>query len=98
MRSKHAIKYRIDFIKDEGKWYIWHIYAYGLFNCSFYKSWADEAPKPLYRDLSRDMENPERGAKPRPDRDPHRMDWTYALNRRPVLDPAPPVPYETWDE
>lgn len=92
------IKYRMDFINEGGKWYIWHIYAYGLFNCNYYTSWADSPAFPMCRDLSADMNNPERGPKPRPDRDPKRRDWTYAIDRRPVLEPAPPQPYNSWDE
>ena len=91
------IKYKIDFIYENGKWYIWHIYAYGLFNCDFYTSWADLPERPLYRDFSADFQNPERGSKPRPDRDPHRIDWTYSVHRRPILEPEPPKPYDTWE-
>lgn len=98
------IKYAVDFIFEDGKWYIWHFRSYGIFHCDFYQSWADKEPTPLFRDFDM-MANPpqsEDGAHMPPPLEPDRInprhDWTYASDRRPELDPAPPEPYETWTE
>ena len=35
--------YAIDFIKEDGKWKIWHFCVCNDFSCPYYKSWADVA-------------------------------------------------------
>ncbi len=34
-------KHAMDFVKEDGRWKIWHYRAYILLICPFYKSWAD---------------------------------------------------------
>lgn len=92
------IKYGADFIKENDKWYIWHLIAYGLFHTDYYTSWGDMPPKPLMRDPDTDDLAPKNSPGPVPDRPTIRHDWTYAVDRRPELDPVPPLPYETWEK
>jgi hypothetical protein len=79
------IKYGADFIREGGKWKIWHLSAYGLFNSDYYTSWADKEVGPLRRTFPDGSQSA-------------RDDWNYAKDRLPVLEPVPPEPYETWED
>lgn len=98
------IKYGADFIMENEKWYIWHLTAYGLFHTDYYTSWGDAEPKPLRREIPLDADgNPasppgDKHGGPKRKRGPQRDDWTYAKDRRPVLDPVPPEPYKTFSD
>lgn len=35
------VRYGADFIKENGKWKIWHLHAYGWFRTSYDKNWAE---------------------------------------------------------
>lgn len=92
------IKYKADFIKEDGVWYLWHLWCYGLFHTDYYTSWGDQEPRPLRRApdimLAPGQTDESVFAARLSDRD----DWTYSKDRRPVLEPAPPLPYSTWAE
>jgi len=82
------VKYGIDFVKEEGKWKIWHSHAYAIFMTPYEKSWVEAPPH-----TSTPMVVPD---EIKPDR-PSTYLWEYSTDRVYENVPAPPEPYETWD-
>jgi hypothetical protein len=80
-------KYGIDFIKEDGAWKIWHFQVYGIFHCSFERSWAEEYTHAPMTNLSEER-TPTR---------PPSYSWYYTPDRPVENIPEPPLPYETWD-
>lgn len=81
-------KYAADFIKEDGQWKIWHLHVYGLFMSPYNQSWVEQPndhPAPPLPDEFK------------PDRPPT-THWMYSTDRVPEYVPAPPQPYETFDE
>jgi len=79
-------KYAVDFIKEDGKWKIWHMTGYVTFRTRFDRSWVETAePDPL---MPRDTMYP-------PDRR-DAVDTYYNPKAIRLMIPAPPDPYETW--
>jgi hypothetical protein len=83
-------KYGIDFIKEDGKWKVWHQHIYRLIH-----GWgedeklADVVKKPVPDLSGRNMAPPDG---PAVDDNPYRPDTLQQLV------PKPPEPYETWDD
>jgi len=80
-------KYGIDFVKEDGKWKFWHFQIFGLFHCTYYKSWTEEWTHAAMTNLP-------------PERTPNRpptYSWYYTPDSKVENVPAPPAPYETWD-
>ncbi len=76
-----------DFIKEEGVWKIWHYRVYGGFMTPLGKSWVEGFE---HRDVRFSAEyNPDR---------PPTSNWMYKPNMPVLHEPAPPEPYETFDE
>lgn len=79
-------KYGIDFIKEDGKWKIWHHHIYRLLHgWGIDEKWAEQFDKP----------EPEMGMKMDGlpvDDNPYRPDTAQRLV------PKPPEPYETWSD
>lgn len=90
------IKYEADFIKEDGVWYIWHLWCYGLFHTDYYTSWGDKETRPLRRPADIMLAVGQTDESVYAERPSDRDDWTYSKDRRPVLEPVPPLPYETW--
>jgi hypothetical protein len=82
-------KYGVDFIKENGKWKIWHIHTYPIFKVDYYKSWIDTTPL-----TSLPLSGVFEALKP--DK-PTTYLYEYTKNRVYENIPAPPEPYETWD-
>jgi hypothetical protein len=80
-------KYGVDFIKEDGKWKIWHSHVYPIFRCPYETSWIEisDAPAPPVPDELK------------PDR-PTTYYHPYSTKTMPDYVPAPPEPYETWEE
>ena len=82
------VKYAVDFVKEDGKWKFWHFHVYALLHTPYEKSWAeafDELPFPPFPDeLKSDR--------------PSTYWWTYSPDAVTENVPAPPEPYETFDE
>jgi hypothetical protein len=78
-------KFGADFIKEDGKWKIWHYHWYDVFRTPYDKSWVDY-PQPLTEDIP--------GLKPN---EPTTRRATYFPDQ--VRGPVPewPEPYDTWD-
>lgn len=81
-------KYGCDFIVQDGVWKIWHLHVYGIFMSDYHHSWVEvpnDHPAPPMPDAYL------------PDRPPT-THWQYATDRVYINEPAPPEPYETFDE
>jgi hypothetical protein len=82
-------KIGVDFIKEDGKWKIWHLAGYGDVMWRRDQEWVENINPPLERtvdggefwDMAKDP--------------PYRL---YNAKTLPQYDPKPPAPYETWDE
>lgn len=78
-----------DFVKEDGKWKIWHYTAaHGIFFSPFEKSWVEGSTHPS-------------GEMPpglQPNRPPRKSPWFYSPEAIWELDPVPPEPYNTFDE
>lgn len=82
------LRYGVDFVKEDGKWKIWHSHVYPIFMTPYDKSWVEVPPS-----TSRPWTVPD---ELKPDR-PTTYLWEYSPTRTYENVPAPPEPYETWD-
>jgi len=80
-------KYGVDFIKEDGKWKLWHLHVYGIFHTPYEKSWI-ESPAFGRPDLPEDL---------KADKPSSRPFWMYSPDGKTDDYPMPPEPYETWD-
>jgi hypothetical protein len=78
------IKYGADFIKEDGEWRIWHLHMYRVFMAPYDKSWTEVNPAPAKQAADADR--------------PNSYDWVYRTTVAPENVPAPPTPYEAWDD
>ena len=82
------LKYGCDFIKEDGKWKIWHSHVYPIFMTPYEKSWVEAPPSTSFpRTVPDEL---------KPDRSTTHL-WEYSPDRKIENVPAPPEPYETWD-
>jgi hypothetical protein len=83
------LKYGADFIKEDGKWKFWHLSVFGLFFTSYDTPWTEHPlPTGEYPPLPDEL---------KPDK-PTTYWTSYSTTGKLELIPAPPEPYETWDE
>ena len=82
-------RYSGDFIKEDGKWKIWHFHFYDTFMIPFEKSWVD-TPQPGPEIVSRGLRDM------KPDKPTtYRSSYWPTAAREPY--PSWPEPYQTWD-
>jgi hypothetical protein len=81
-----------DFVKEDGKWKIWHYHVYGVFICPYEKSWAD------MDDPFVGLELPPLPDELKPDKPTTHPLWMYSPTRAVEYVPSAPEPYETFDE
>jgi hypothetical protein len=81
-------KYGVDFVKEDGQWKFWHLHLYSLFACPYDKSWVEAPEHPALQPLPDEL---------KPDR-PTTYHQEYSPKRAPEYVPAPPEPYESWDD
>ncbi|KAL2855147.1 SnoaL-like domain-containing protein [Aspergillus pseudodeflectus] len=87
-------RYAVDFIKEEGKWKIWHLHVLTTFRTPFDQSWVTTAlKKPAF--LPEDGEVIEGVA--RPDRGVS-FNQPYHPEKNPKYQPVPPEPFKTWTD
>jgi len=83
------LKYGADFVKEDGKWKFWHLNVFGQFFTPYEKPWTEPEPPAGRPQSLPDKFKPDKAT-------------TYWTNYKPgsiqKLIPAPPGPYETWDE
>jgi hypothetical protein len=82
------LKYGCDFVKEDGKWKIWHSHVYPIFMTPYEKSWVEAPPSTSAPYSVPDELKPDR---------PTTYLWEYSPDRVYENVPAPPEPYETWD-
>ena len=80
-------KYGVDFVKEDGKWRIWHFHVYGVFHTPYEKSWT-ESPKFERSYVPDELKT---------DKPSSRPFWVYSPETTTDDAPMPPAPYETWD-
>jgi len=78
-----------DFIKEDGKWKIWHFVLLGDLGWQKDKSWVDKLNKPMPRTVAED---------PRADFIGKTYASMYTNKRVAQFNPQPPEPYETWSD
>jgi hypothetical protein len=83
-------KYRIDFVKEDGLWKIWHMYWYTTFITPYEKGWAEQ---PMGEWKMPEKYGPDRASTNFNPYSPTRTDFNAHK-----LIPAPPMPYKTWKE
>ena len=91
------IRIGADFIKEGGQWKIWHYHLYGWFNIPFYKSSSEAG---VTGGPGREGGGPTMPAEMQslmPDR-PNSYSWSYSTKSQTENVPAPPEPYDTWDD
>jgi len=82
------LRYGCDFINENGEWKLWHLHVYGQFMVPVGESWIDIPD-------AHDM--PPLPAEHAPDRPPT-YSWEYSKETTTEYVPAPPTPYDTFDE
>lgn len=81
------MKYGCDFKLEDGKWKIWHLHVYGLFVAGYDKGWGVLEYEDPPTEASRSADKPPTTG------------WEYYKDATYIpLEPAPPEPYDTWDE
>jgi hypothetical protein len=80
-------KYGVDFVKEDGKWKFWHLRVYGIFHTPYDRSWVKTTELAINVPIPDEL---------KPDRPS--IFWTYSPTVKIENEPAPPEPYETWDE
>ena len=80
------VKYEVDFVKEDGKWKIWHFHVYLTFCATYEEGWAKGQKKKISPDLPDEL---------KPDK-PTTYHKPYDPNGIMELVPAPPEPYETY--
>lgn len=82
-------RYGIDFIKEDGKWKLWHHHVFPLFNIGWNEDWTEH--------FTKKKEAPGMPSPIKPDYPPTPADVSFSPNAELPLIPAPPEPYETFD-
>jgi hypothetical protein len=90
-------KYGMDFVKEDGKWKLWHLHTFVDFYCPIDASWTD-ATKNIASGVGQRVEE-EPGAADFPKGDKRGVFYKgYSLSTVPKMEPKPPVPYYTFSE
>lgn len=85
-------RYKMDFIKEDGKWKMWHFRVYPFFGTPYEHSWVEEslapsAPSPESMPVPNEL---------KPDK-PYSPYYTYEVDTVVPYVPVP-MPYEAWDD
>jgi len=91
-------KYAADFVKEDGKWKIWHIQMYYDFTPGFNTDWTEVKEQP--QEERKDQGEPEAQSSmslemSRPNPDPYK---SWSPTTVPVIEPRFPEPYYTFSE
>ena len=82
-------KYAVDFVKEDGKWKIWHFHIYTDFQTPYEKSWVETSLEPKFPPAFPP-------GFPKSNK-PMTVDYPpYSPFTVPKNEPRPPVPYETF--
>jgi len=90
-------KYGVDFVKEDGRWKIWHFHIYDIFRCPYHKDWVEYAQQRVEMDTALAAERAF-SFYGKPPGEGTSFHWQYAPDTLPVLEPKPPEPYGSFDE
>ena len=82
-------RYGIDFVKEDGRWKIWHFHLYGMLRADWDEPWAKQ--------FAKERRAPILPEEIRPDKPPI-DDYPYHPTTSIQYKPALPEPYETFDD
>ncbi|MFD1612310.1 nuclear transport factor 2 family protein [Sphingomonas tabacisoli] len=96
------VKYGVDFLKQDGKWKIWHFHCYEVARSPFGLGWIPFAAKSQNNPFSDDLmyfgENGKPVFMPKPDAPVTARNNPYRTDTGQMLDARPPEPYRTFSE
>src|SRR5271157_2044106 len=96
------IKYRVDFLKQNGKWKIWHFHCFEVCRSPFNMGWVPFASKSQDESFTYDLmyfgEDGRPVFMPKPDGPAVVRATPYRTDSSQTLDARPPVPYRTFSE
>jgi len=96
------IKYGIDFLKQDGKWKIWHFHCFEVCRSPFNMGWVPFASKSQDESFTYDLmyfgEDGRPVFMPKPDGPVVIKATPYRTDSSQTLDAKPPVPYRTFSE
>jgi SnoaL-like domain len=84
-------KYGCDFVLEDGQWKIWHLHVYGILFTPYGKPWTAAG------DNAAVVDPPSTPVELAADKPPTTR-WMYSPDAVYVNEPAPPLPYDTFDE
>jgi hypothetical protein len=84
-------KYACDFVREDGQWKIWHLHVYGIFFTPYEQPWTDTSNAETV------LDPPGTPAELGPDRPPTTR-WMHSPDSVYVNEPAPPAPYDSFDD
>jgi hypothetical protein len=85
-------KYGIDFAKEDDRWKIWHYHVYRIFRTPYDVDWVEEYEQNMEAESQSPLEQIMKRDKP------SSYDHPYSKTTKREYVPAPPEPYETFDE
>lgn len=96
-------KYGVDFVKEDGKWRMWHLRTVGLIRTHFNMDWIDFSLRNLIDNKLCGLEAPAGAVESKPlSAYPTRMSpkphFGYTVGQPPECVPEIPKPYKTFDE
>lgn len=96
------IKYGIDFLKQDGKWKIWHFHCFEVCRSPFNMGWVPFASKSQNESFTYDLmyfgEDGRPVFMPKPDGPTVLLATPYRTDSSQTLDAKPPVPYRSFSE
>ncbi len=95
-------KYGVDFIKEDGKWRIWHLRTVGSLRTHFSMDWIDFSISNMADDSRCGLNVPWQGVESMPlmtenTRKSTKPQYGYRIDMAPVEDPELPEPYDTFE-
>jgi hypothetical protein len=85
-------RYGVDFVKEDGKWKIWHLRVYTDFATPCEKSWVESSLEPRAAPATEPVTGLQAGKKRA---NPYKA---YSPFTVPQFEPRPPEPYKTFDQ
>jgi hypothetical protein len=96
------LKYGVDFMKQDGRWKIWHFHCFEVSRSPYGMDWITFASKAENQSYSNDLmyfgDDGKPVFMPKPDAPATVLNNPYRTDRSQTLDALPPVPYRTFAE
>lgn len=95
-------KYGLDFLKQDGRWKIWHFHCFEVCRSPFSMGWIPFAAKSQNESFNYDLmyfgEDGKPVFMPRPDEPARILGAPYRTDTSQTLDARPPIPYRTFSQ